>query len=160
MLYYIPEIIEADYDESEIYSTLSKNSPQYTSASAAVGNLLTKPEDPVKSGFTFEGWCLEDGTVWNFDTMTVKANMCLYSLWSQETDGGTVHYFPVICRSEEQHCYYCNSVEKGSLLKEPTLSIGGNPAFLGWMRFPDGSAWDLSKDRVLNAESLKASWSD
>ncbi|MDE6924541.1 MAG: InlB B-repeat-containing protein [Acetatifactor sp.] len=122
--------------------------------------MLTKPEDPVKSGYTFEGWCLEDGTEWDFGTMAVKADMCLYPLWSQTTNDGAVYYFPVICRSEEQHCYYCNSVEKGSLLKEPTLSVSGNSAFLGWKRFPEDTEWDLDRDSVLKAESLKASWRD
>ncbi len=159
VIYYVPEIIEAADTDGARYSTLVQASPAYTSAQATVGDRLTRPEDPVKDGFTFEGWCLEDGTEWDFDT-AVKADMCLYPLWSREADDKETYYVPVICRSKEQHCYYCNSVEKGSLLKEITLSEGGNPAFLGWVRFPEGTKWDLSQDVVLKAESLRAAWSE
>lgn len=158
VIYYVPQIIDAKDENGVKYSVLNAASPTYTSASAIVGNTLTKPEDPSKEGFTFEGWYLEGSNKeWDFGTNTVEADMCLFPVWSKE--GGNI-YYPVLARSEREHCYYCNSVEKGSLLEEPNLSVGGNPDFQSWKRLLGGNDWVLESDTVQKPESLKASWSN
>ena len=45
-----------------------------------------KPEDPVKEGYVFEGWTLEDGTAFDFDK-TVTKSVALYAKW-RSTSGG------------------------------------------------------------------------
>ena len=106
----------------------------------------------------FVGWCLEDGTMWQFDLDTVKANMCLYPVWS---DGEGQFYYPVICRSVEVWCYYCNSVKEGSHLEGLSLSNSWGYSFQGWERVEKGNVmWDIETDVVEGlVESLKASWS-
>lgn len=47
------------------------------------GSLVTKPEDPTKSGYEFVAWFKEVEYVneWNFDTDTVHRNITLYAKW-------------------------------------------------------------------------------
>ena len=161
VFYYVPKILEAkDLDgDGKLYSLLDKTSPEFTTVSATVGSKLTEPANPVnESGLTFMGWYLEGSTAaWDFENDVVEANMCLYAVWC---DGTGPRYFPVICRSEMQHCYYCNSVAEGSYLKELTLSVSGNSAFQGWKNVLDGSDWNLEDSTVQGIVSLKASWSN
>ncbi len=49
-------------------------------------SLLTKPQDPVKAGYTFNGWWTAINR-WNFDTDRVNANMQLVAGWTQNTTG-------------------------------------------------------------------------
>lgn len=52
------------------------------------GELLGKPEDPVREGYVFQGWFRDiDGTQeWNFATDTVQENMTLYAKWQKAQD--------------------------------------------------------------------------
>lgn len=48
------------------------------------GGKVTKPEDPEKSGSTFDGWYKEDtfATAWDFDNDTVTEDTTIYAKWS------------------------------------------------------------------------------
>jgi uncharacterized repeat protein (TIGR02543 family) len=48
------------------------------------GDLLRKPADPVKAGYTFVAWCTdaEFKYPWDFDNSGVGKNMTLYAKWS------------------------------------------------------------------------------
>ncbi len=54
---------------------------------AELGQLLKKPADPRREGYTFAGWYRDFDLQepWNFDTDTVESNMTLYAKW---TEGG------------------------------------------------------------------------
>ena len=52
-----------------------------TTQAVIVGNLITKPADPTRTGFTFVGWYKPDGTEWNFDTDKVYADLTLTAKW-------------------------------------------------------------------------------
>ena len=49
------------------------------------GEKLTKPEDPVKSGWHVEGWYRDIDLTqeWSFDEDTVDSNMTLYAKWAE-----------------------------------------------------------------------------
>src|SRR5690606_8499360 len=49
------------------------------------GDLVTKPADPTKDGFTFIGWSsTEDGyNLWDFDNDLVSDDMTLYAVWEE-----------------------------------------------------------------------------
>ncbi len=49
------------------------------------GGKVNRPDTPVRSGYTFEGWYKESGCIneWNFDTDTVAENIILYAKWEQ-----------------------------------------------------------------------------
>ncbi|MDR2417935.1 MAG: InlB B-repeat-containing protein [Treponema sp.] len=72
-------------------------SPAPASQSVASGGKVTKPTDPTKAGYTFDGWYKEAAktNLWNFDTDVVTANMTLYAKWTEtvtitfNTNGGS-----------------------------------------------------------------------
>ncbi|MFI3141906.1 MAG: InlB B-repeat-containing protein [Clostridia bacterium] len=48
------------------------------------GELLSEPEDPVREGYTFDGWYWDyelNGEAWDFSVDTVDDNTFLYAKW-------------------------------------------------------------------------------
>ena len=74
------------------------NNLLYKSVEALEGSLLTKPEDPTRSRYDFQGWYLEEKceTVWNFESDRVSGNMRLFAKWgiAQEDQGNEPTYTP------------------------------------------------------------------
>ena len=74
------------------------NNLLYKSVEALGGSLLTKPENPTRSRYDFQGWYLEEEceTVWNFESDRVSGNMRLFAKWgvSQEDQGNEPAYNP------------------------------------------------------------------
>lgn len=54
------------------------------------GSLLTQPKVPVKNGYTFIGWYLDEGlqTAWDFEQNMVEQDMVLYAKWQKQKNGG------------------------------------------------------------------------
>ena len=78
------------------------------SQTVTAGEKVTKPTDPTRTGFDFDGWYTEAActTPWNFDT-SVTASMTLYAKWTAQTSSGS-------------------SSSGGSSSRKPSVSIGGN----------------------------------
>ena len=55
------------------------------SATVKAGKTLTKPTDPTRARFRFDGWFKDAAgeTAWNFDTDTVTGDITLYAKWTQ-----------------------------------------------------------------------------
>ncbi|RUT30498.1 hypothetical protein EJP77_11720 [Paenibacillus zeisoli] len=53
-----------------------------TTQSVAIGDLLTKPADPIRTGYIFDGWYKADGSKWNFSTDRVYSNITLTAKWT------------------------------------------------------------------------------
>ena len=49
------------------------------------GEKIQKPEDPIRDGYTLNGWYrdLDRSRVWDFDNDAVKENMTLYAGWTE-----------------------------------------------------------------------------
>ena len=49
------------------------------------GEKMTRPEDPIREGYTFEGWYKDIHLTekWNFEQDTVQGNMSLFAKWSK-----------------------------------------------------------------------------
>ncbi len=45
------------------------------------GSKVAKPEDPTRAGYKFDGWLLEDGSLYNFDAV-VSGNIVLTAKWT------------------------------------------------------------------------------
>jgi uncharacterized repeat protein (TIGR02543 family) len=47
------------------------------------GEKITKPTDPTRDGYLFEGWYKDEQlfTLWNFDMDTVTSNLTIYAKW-------------------------------------------------------------------------------
>ncbi|MCM1214206.1 MAG: FecR domain-containing protein [Lachnospiraceae bacterium] len=157
VIFYVPYMVEAQ----DSVSTLEQKAPTYTVKQVTAGSKVEAPEIPAQNGMSVSYWCLEDGTSWDFANDVVKADTCLYPVWGDDVKG---YFVPVIARSDFQFHYYCNSVLRGSYLKETAFSEGGNEKFKGWWTVDkDGneeSEWKLDSDMVVTPLSLKASWSD
>ena len=54
------------------------------------GGLVTKPSDPARMGYVFDGWYKDEGltTPWNFETDTVTNNTIIYGKWVECTHSG------------------------------------------------------------------------
>lgn len=50
------------------------------------GDKVAKPEDPTFEGWKFEGWVLEDGTPFDFETTAISSNVTVFAKWSGERD--------------------------------------------------------------------------
>ena len=63
---------------------------QVASQKLMYGDLVQRPEDPVKEGYTFEGWYWDDEykLAWNFDTDTVTGDMYLVAKWAEKDAAG------------------------------------------------------------------------
>ena len=55
------------------------------------GEKIKKPADPVREGYSFNGWYadLDRTQLWNFDTDTVQGNMTLYAGWLENGADGS-----------------------------------------------------------------------
>lgn len=53
---------------------------------ASYGDRLTRPEDPTREGYRFEGWYsdIDLQKPWDFENDTVQGNMTLYARWTAE----------------------------------------------------------------------------
>lgn len=69
------------------------------------GEMLTAPSpDPVKDGYTFEGWYYDDHgteTKWNFDTDAAKYTMTLTAKWTQNSAPVTPNPTPTVSGNTE-----------------------------------------------------------
>ena len=49
------------------------------------GSTLDKPIDPVRDGYTFDGWFDENDVQWDFDNDTISEDITLTAKWTDET---------------------------------------------------------------------------
>lgn len=88
------KIVSNDDKDTETYTvTFNANAgaAAVTSLSAPLsdiesGSKVTKPADPVRSGYIFGGWYREGSctTKWNFESDTVTSSVTLYAQWLDE----------------------------------------------------------------------------
>ena len=52
------------------------------------GQKAERPEDPIKEGYSFEGWYQDEAldNPWDFDADTVTENLTLYAKWSEKPE--------------------------------------------------------------------------
>ena len=123
------------------------------------GAKVVKPSDPIRTGFTFEGWYTSPTfeTVWNFDTDTVQNTMTLYAKWNQnpgvntydvtfESNGGTAV-------APQQN------LEAGAKVVKPSDPTRTGFTFEGWYTSPTfETVWNFDTDTVQNTMTLYAKW--
>ena len=115
------------------------------------GNKVSKPTDPTKEGYTFDGWYKEKEltNLWDFDKNVVNANITLYAKWQELYDITFVN-----------NGYGDNVDDIVDVLVLPELPVltDENYVFAGWY-FDE----ELTKDAVIGAElsgdvTLYAKW--
>lgn len=79
---------------------------EQVTVTAKDGYKVAKPSEPIKKNNTFKGWCLGDGTDYDFDTVVTEATT-LYAKW-EDSNGNE----------------YLASEVSGSVLVAPVIVIG------------------------------------
>ncbi|MGI6332178.1 MAG: InlB B-repeat-containing protein [Zhaonellaceae bacterium] len=78
-------IVTAQYSINQHTATFNSNGGSEVGAQTAdFGTKLTKPDDPIKEGYTFAGWYKDDelANEWDFDTDVVTEDITLYAKWT------------------------------------------------------------------------------
>ena len=91
----------------------------------ASGAIVTKPTDPVKEGYAFSGWKLDNKT-YDFST-PVTSNITLVASWK------ALKYYKVTFDYNDGETANCiQSVLEGTSAAKPTDPVRENYNFLGW----------------------------
>ncbi|MCQ2564309.1 MAG: InlB B-repeat-containing protein [Clostridia bacterium] len=112
------------------------------------GKFAPKPTDPVKVGYTFDGWYYS-GEKWSFFLIPVTQNVELTANWKINTFTVTFKYDNGLEDREMTYNY-------GSLLTEPQQPEKENYVFLGW--FNGETKWDFENDTITSNLELVAHW--
>ena len=67
----------------------SQGGSEVASQTVTVGTVATRPADPTRSGYSFQGWytAADGDTEWNFNN-PIPEDMTLYAHWSRSSSGG------------------------------------------------------------------------
>ena len=119
------------------------------------GDLVTKPSDPTRTGYTFDGWYTAPEIVpfaapWDFSTDTVTSDTTLYGHWTQVTH--TVTFY-----SLGRPVYSTETVIDGGLVTRPAdAAAPAGYEFDGWYHYMDTTPWDFANDAVTGDTTIEA----
>ena len=130
-----------------------------TVQNVAHGSAATKPADPTRSGYIFDGW-FNGETEWNFTTaisapITLKAKWAVVHTVTFDSDGGS-----------DVTAQDIRNGSKATKPSDPTKTItsglyrgkiDGNYTFIGW--YNGETLWDFNNAVVTAPITLKARWS-
>lgn len=126
-----------------------------TSLEVVEGNTFTRPADPVKEGFVFDGWYEDEALseAWDFAVDVVSMDMTLHAKWSLPTF--TVSFntngAPSVIGSQ--------SVESGGTVAFPGAPGRDGYGFAGWYADSDlTDEWNFSVDTVTGDMTLYVKW--
>ena len=103
------------------------------SQSIAENELVERPTDPVKEGYTFLGWYLED-ELYDFET-PVTTRFELVAKWE-------INKYTVEFKVSETEVVHSEVVEHGNIVARPTDPVKEGHTFKGW--FVDGVEYDFA----------------
>ncbi|MCR0248129.1 MAG: InlB B-repeat-containing protein [Clostridium sp.] len=109
---------------------------------------ITKPEDPTKTGYTFDGWFKESActNAWNFDMDVVEETMTLYAKW-------TINEYTAIFNANGGESVSPETIKKNydeALGDLPTATRIGH-TFVGWYTKASGGD-KITKDTKMPAD--------
>lgn len=118
----------------------------------AYGDLLSRPSDPERTGYTFAGWFTDSGQPFDFATTTVVADMMLYAKWNIavrtvtfHTDGGTT--------------IQAIEVNNGEMLSRPSDPVRTGYTFTGWyLDIARIQPFDFTTATIIADMTLYAGW--
>lgn len=133
----------------------------------AKGDLIVRPEDPVRKGYRFLGWYTDSvfSKEWDFEKDTVQDNMTLYARWEES----------VVQDTGEVSLKTLEKVENLSRItlggedcedwafygyKQPVKKAGGNPVFTGSVSPVSGELTEEDMKTYNGNSSPYFSWSD
>lgn len=128
----------------------SKGGSAVDSQTVSYGEKVTRPDDPTKTGYTFDNW-YEGSNEFNFDTYTVTNDVTLYAKWNINT-------YTVTFNSNGGSAVDSLTVEHGNAITAPAAPTKSGYTFAGW--FTDEAlttAYDFATPVTGNVE-LYAKW--
>lgn len=137
-----------------VISFNSNGGSSIDSVTVEEGQLLTKPIDPTKDGFDFDGWYKNSGltTLYDFST-PVYSSFILYAGWTAVVpDTWTVNFISdgVTLSTQE--------VLDGELLEEPEDPTKDGYVFSGWFKKGESERFDFATP-ITSSFDLTAKWS-
>lgn len=131
----------------------SKGGSAVTAQTIAQGGKAVKPADPIKAGYDFDGWFLENGTAYNFEAQ-VTDNLTLYAHWTEKP----VAFYTVTFDSDGGSAVEPQDVAPGEQAVKPADPVKTGFDFKGWF-LKDGTAYDFSA-AVTGNLTLYAHWAE
>lgn len=121
--------------------------------------LITQPVDPVRSGYTFDGWYTAEGSGQKFDFNTaVTGNIVLYARWTAITSEDSVTY-TITFDSNGGSPVASQIVKKNALASRPTDPVRSGYNFNGWYLAKSGGKKFDFHTAVTENITLYAQWS-
>lgn len=132
----------------------SNGGSEVTAQTIEKGKLVTLTADPVKDGYTFDGWYKDSAltTKWNFATDTVTADTTLFAKWN-------VIAYAVTFNSNGGSEVGAQTIESGKIVSEPTAPAKSGYTFAGWYKETSlATAWNFASDTITANTILYAKW--
>jgi len=120
------------------------------------GSVVTRPADPIRDGYHFDGWFVLNGTApFNFSTL-ITADIILYARWTEiipdsvrvtfDADGGNV---------SPEFIQVATGAQAGVL----PVPFKDNSYFDGWFTFKNGMGMEFTSSSIISAPiTLYAKW--
>ncbi len=124
------------------------------------GEFIPRPQTPVKTGYTFIGWYIDETytTAWNFEVNKVEGDMILYGGWEENAAPEPVEY-TVTFKPNNGAPDSTVTVEEGTLIPRPTLPTREGYTFIGW--YTDEACtigWNFDTDIPTSNMTLYGGW--
>ncbi|MDE7263207.1 MAG: InlB B-repeat-containing protein [Anaeroplasmataceae bacterium] len=123
-----------------------------------VGTKISKPQDPVREGYTFLGWFKdEDGPLtgkFNFEEEVITEGITLFARWDIKTNVVTFH-------TNGGSTIASQRVEYNGLVKRPENPVKEGHIFVAW--YKDESLeiiWRFAEDTIMEDIILYAKWEE
>ena len=128
----------------------SDGGTEIASVQVEKGKKITKPEDPSKEHYVFDGWYLED-TEWVFESDTVTKNTALTAKWKPEVYSVTLKNYDGTVLATENVSY--GSIPQYSATPEKPSDAQYTYAFSKWVDEAgnDASLSNIDKNVTLTA---------
>ena len=128
----------------------SDGGTEIASVQVEKGKKITKPEDPSKEHYVFDGWYLED-TEWVFESNTVTKNTALTAKWTPEVYSVTLKNYDGTVLATENVSY--GSLPQYSATPEKPSDAQYTYAFSKWVDEAgnDASLSNIDKNVTLTA---------
>lgn len=119
------------------------------------GAKVTRPSDPSKAGYIFNGWYVGINE-WNFDSDTVTKNITLTAKWKEVPT--QVKEYTVTFDTDGAGEIPSQTVKEGETVTRPDNPTKSGYTFGGW--FLGTQVWSFTTDTVTKNITLKAKWTE
>jgi len=124
------------------------------------GEKVSKPTDPTRAGFSFDGWYEDNNSFneqWNFDIFIVTENITLYAKWNEVAAVEFVVTFNTNGGSDVDP----QTVAHGAKAEKPDDPERDGFTFEGWYKEATfATEWNFETDVVTENVTLYAKWEE